>query len=581
MADIELLVEAERRGLLPPEQTALLAEARSRGIVPPAGGAVGTTETAGATPTSPPGILERAGTTAMDVVKGVGQGVVNTLKAPVNLATGVYGAVTEGIPADIAAIRQNPAEALTRIGRETVQNITSGLPATVGAVLGGAAGNPAAGAYIGQTLQDLTTSILNRDPMPVQESIARSVEAAGSVLLPDWAVRSTKAAAKFAVRELPGAAVGLHEIAIPRAEALPAEIRPTSGAVNAAYAKLDAMGNPKVSMGPLRKTALEILTAEEIATKPNTDIIAQARRILDSSAEGWDWRYAQDETRRLGEQIGNIQKNKGERLTETKRLYAGIRESMDQGKVIVVEAPAERGYAASQERDPSTGRPLIPARAAVPAQVSVNPATAETIAKSLAWKEAQWTARRNFAADELADMVNRSITPVGESHPSLNVNKIIKEIDQAQRASNLSTPDKDAKRFVGSFTPGELEGIKSSLREIGANLPKIPAIPGTPVGSSQRFLHYALGGAIGGTTGGMVAIISAEMISQALMTSPGREFVKSAMRIYPTVSPEFVQVMGAFLRTNIAKADTATTQKAIRVLSDADLGLSQNTRAKP
>ena len=34
MADISLLLEAEKRGILPPEKQSLLAEARSRGLVP-------------------------------------------------------------------------------------------------------------------------------------------------------------------------------------------------------------------------------------------------------------------------------------------------------------------------------------------------------------------------------------------------------------------------------------------------------------------------------------------------------------------------------------------------------------------
>lgn len=81
--DFELLLEAERRGILPPDKAELLAEARRRGLVP----------AAPTTPTTPPSAIPGAAP-GMTAPARVGPDV---LAEPETTATGVAGAVSRAL----------------------------------------------------------------------------------------------------------------------------------------------------------------------------------------------------------------------------------------------------------------------------------------------------------------------------------------------------------------------------------------------------------------------------------------------------------------------------------------------------
>lgn len=93
MADISLLLEAEKRGILPPEKQSLLAEARSRGLVPalatesgvPSGRSVG-------------GFVSNIGSSAGQLVGGL----ANMVMSPIDTASGILdigaGALQNALP---------------------------------------------------------------------------------------------------------------------------------------------------------------------------------------------------------------------------------------------------------------------------------------------------------------------------------------------------------------------------------------------------------------------------------------------------------------------------------------------------
>lgn len=82
--DFDLLLEAERRGILPPDKVELLAEARRRGLVPANDGA--------AAPSSPPqtNVIEQTGA-------GVTEGLAGVFGAPSSLADATTDLITRGI----------------------------------------------------------------------------------------------------------------------------------------------------------------------------------------------------------------------------------------------------------------------------------------------------------------------------------------------------------------------------------------------------------------------------------------------------------------------------------------------------
>jgi hypothetical protein len=105
--DIELLLEAERRGILPPEKAELLQEARRRGLVPAAATSA-QPSTQHQTPAAPP----TQPTSAMDVAKQVGAELTAPIQTGLTLGSGLLAQIPAGIRGLIElGITQDPAKA--------------------------------------------------------------------------------------------------------------------------------------------------------------------------------------------------------------------------------------------------------------------------------------------------------------------------------------------------------------------------------------------------------------------------------------------------------------------------------------
>lgn len=146
--NIELLLEAERRGILPPDKAALLGEARRRGLVPEAGGQ--TPQAAPVAQKQPQtNIVEQAGS-------GVNEGLASAFGAPVDAMTWLLNKGSQGINAvtgyDLGQIENPvggseslrgglspfisdvaPQSAGQRYARRVGQEVGYGVPAAVAA----------------------------------------------------------------------------------------------------------------------------------------------------------------------------------------------------------------------------------------------------------------------------------------------------------------------------------------------------------------------------------------------------------------------------------------------------------------
>ncbi len=459
-------------------------------------------------------------------------------RAAVGVAS-MPGAVARGVAGlkdvDYGQLITEPGTTL-EAAKETGRQFAPAVLPTVGAIIGSAVGpagtvaGATGGEFLNAAIRQLASGQAEKPLDVLTEGATTGVTAAGGLAVP----LLVKSAMRAGVKELPGAGVELQAAAIPKAEALVEKLTPGMPAVRKAYANVRGMGNPQVDMSRLRQVAQEVLDHETVATKPNIDLMDQAKRILDSSATGWDWEHAISEVRRMGEQLRRVKKIEGEAPKELSGLYRSLRDSVDNAMPV--------------------GGQMTP----------------QLTAQTEAWRAAQKLARRQFASEDLAERINTAAGKSGEMFDSFSVNKVLKWIDQQERAAKLGHPDTAARRFVESWEPGELADIKQSLHEIGRDMAALPSMKGLPVGSSQRLLAYGVGQGIGVMTGhpyygGWGGIVGGEVISRLLQTDGGRTFIRQAMKINPNVmSPEFAYAGVAFLDSQGANpAGESTDRPAI------------------
>lgn len=398
-----------------------------------------------------------------------------------------------------------------------------------------------------------------------------------SQLLGEAVPRIAKGAARSIVRDLPGAQVELHSLAIPRAREVPEAIRPTAGAVKQAYDDLAALGNPTLHMGEFRRVASDILAQEEKLANPDAGMIRTLTNYLKDSENGWGFEKVKTEAEHLGADIGQISTNRGATTTGTpqgpNRIYdAKLRRLLDamHDDVDAAKPHVHGSYEAGTRPTRPGTPPEIPGAGPNTDMLRTGGAgaaqpTEQTVAVADQWKRATRLARRDFAANGLARMIEKGITVTGDQHSSLNVNPVIKELERARALAKI---DKKAKLFVGSLEPGELDQMISTLKDIGKNLPRIPPMSGAITGSSQRVMRGVvgaglgsvagemLGGNLGGQLGAMGGVVAPEIIAQAMMSDSGRALVRTAMKIDPTVGPVFRNTLAAFLRTQSNPAHT-------------------------
>lgn len=476
------------------------------------------------------------------------------------------------------AAAQHP---LTTAGQ--VAGAVAPMPETLryllGAIAGGAMGSP-----------PLTSA-------PPATTVARE---AGQLVASEVLGRApglVKRGIRTGVRSLPGASVALHEAAIPEVEAVARTGRPPKELVEQAFAAASGADVPAIWMGNLRRTARKLLQREMQLSPGSRDaqIVSRLRNVLDDSSAGWRPEQLKAELDRMGARLGGVAGVEGLSRVQDKHLRALMRalyKDIDEGLVARERRPARppdrvwvpqsgqwvdvpgvpakygpvrpkraiggvaAGRGAQTIEMESVQRPGQPAQPAGPAA-----ATAATKEWSRAWTEAQRLARRAHGFDELESLVNRPgvISVVGDQYKSLNINGVLRNIDRQLRlAQQVSGPGvKRAKRFVGSFNPGELETIRAKFDEIAGDLPRIPVGRGAAHGSGGKIVRTIIstllgehiGEAVGHPAIGLaVGVALPDLIAMATTTPSGRAAIKFASKIDPTVGPVFQHTLAGLLR---------------------------------
>ncbi len=277
------------------------------------------------------------------------------------------------------------------------------------------------------------------------------------------------------------------------------------------------------------------------------------RNFLKDSRAGWTYDKYKSEIERLGATLGSTSGEEGlsrVHAAEVKRLLSAMHGDIEAGNVSVVRRPA-----VPPQRVYQNGRWVdIPGRQA---RYGGGPATQQTLETAELYAKARKLARREHAINELGDMVTKSRTPVGDQYVSWNTNRILKTIDRKiEAAANPRAPGhKRAARFVGSWEPGELLGLRQKFEEIGQGVPAIPVKKGGAHGSGGYVVRAMLG-ELGGLTvghgplGRVAGILAPEATARVVMTPWGRGVVKRAARANPNVSPFQQYLLGTATRAN-------------------------------
>lgn len=404
-------------------------------------------------------------------------------------------------------------------------------------------------------------------PVTGPEAAQEAIENVGSMALGKLIGAGAKKIAKSSVLGLPGAGVEAHAFTIPKAEVLPDTLRPTAATVQAADAALEAVtGMPlRWSMGKFRDAAEKLIQEQRNLSNPDEGFITELQNYIRTSDEGWSPAQLRAEARDLGAKVGGLKAERGRAPEHTtkgrtntqeanyRHLLSALYEDADAAQPHVAgtygEAPIPgRGQRVGTAAGPEAGD-IRMQQAGGP---GAGPRSADLVEVGRLWKQSRALHRRDMAANSLARMIDDNISAIGqEGFESINLRPVIKKIRRAQRKQEY---DAQSRLFVNSFEPGEVDEIVKTLRDLQKNLRPIPPGRGVRTGSSQRFIHGAVGELVGRyfgappVLGAASGVAVAEGLTQAMMTAPGRALVRRAMKIDPSAGRVFQETIAAFLR---------------------------------
>jgi hypothetical protein len=123
--DFELLLEAERRGILPPDRAALLAEARRRGLVPQAAGAAPAAPAVPEQPYTAPAAVRPVETgpapSLGQRIVGAGEAALTALTGATGGAAGLIGGTVGGLAGSILSGQFGTPEAAQEVERAAIE----------------------------------------------------------------------------------------------------------------------------------------------------------------------------------------------------------------------------------------------------------------------------------------------------------------------------------------------------------------------------------------------------------------------------------------------------------------------------
>lgn len=391
-------------------------------------------------------------------------------------------------------------------------------------------------------LAETGRAMISGQPLTVEDVSRDIVRSFGAKPISALAGQAGRSALKFGTRMLPGAGVELQELAGQQLGKMAERLTPGQDSVRAAYTRAREVGSPLIAMEHTRRVASEILQTEgKLGTQADRELMSLANDMLNTSRRGWDWELASSRAQRLLSELKKQRRLYGEPSKEMQSLYSAIRDDLEAPHPMVRLHGEE---AASAQEAVGTVKDRL------------GQAESQTTQKREAWQAAQKLARRQFASEDLTEQVNKSMGVAGEGWHTVGVNRVIKWIEQQERAAKLGHPDTKARRWVQSWSPLELADMKRTLKDISKQVAAIPPMMGAHVGSAERLLMGAGGELIGHMTGtspgvgGAAGIAGSFIVSRALVSPQGRAAIRTIMNMAPVNSPKFTFLLSNYLRAS-------------------------------
>lgn len=341
---------------------------------------------------------------------------------------------------------------------------------------------------------------------------AENIAVAGAVpAMASGAGAAINRGAQWLAPKLPGAAAALHDIAAAGLERLKGAFAPSASADDL-YAVVNQF-NPRVPLAQTAAAAKALLSREQVAAAGlklpgvartaaaierqgasrtvETGLVDVQGKVITRTVRGTDEMSFQDirvNLRRIGDKVRETRASGGEEHGAWKKLYQSV--------MADLEAAA------------TAGNPAMPAVAAL--------------------KAANAAARREFVADEIADILTAGIRLRSDNLIQVNFGRILNKL-------------RESEDIVKTLKPEEFKALMAKVGEWAKVTPAMPAVAGVDAGS-KRVMGAALaaGGLVGGpatwafgpTVGAAMgatamgtAAAAASTLSRAMMSESGRAFL--------------------------------------------------------
>lgn len=306
-------------------------------------------------------------------------------------------------------------------------------------------------------------------------------------------------AGRAVARRLPGAAPVLHEEALAAVQAMPGHMAPPTPSAQL-YAQA-AQGNPAIPTTGLTQ-ATQRLIAQETALQPSLRsrpllrVATDVQALLQQHGGNVPLNTLRDHQQRLGLLLQQANRENWPQAAGLRRLYGAFHDAYDQ-------------------------------------------AAAQGIPQADLLRQATQAARREFAVDDLAELFQAGrpgLITRPDGLVQIHGGRLLDAFNRRMAADDT---------LARSFTAGELNEMRQFLHEL-TRLPRIPPPRGQLFGSGAAIGRGSFAGGVTqaltndpqlASTVGMLAAGAPHIISQALMTEPGRAMLRRLLRAHPALGP--------------------------------------------
>lgn len=429
-----------------------------------------------------------------------------------------------GVEEEQAAQRQAVGEF---VKRAPIPAVTT----AAGTALGGMVGMPTLGAMAGSTAGTFINQKLGLEPES-KTNLAISATVPGVVGGMGAAVRGI-GRSMTTTRALRKAGM------VGEAEELPGRLRPSAGAVNAAFEEVSRRGGARILKLPATTKVVEDLTSKvNVGFRGGLGSVkSRLNELLDvvTRPGGVSVQEIKIKTEQLGEMVRTLERRGGLGLGAAKQMRKALLEDFDSA------------------------------------------ATTASKEAAVFLKTARDLAKKSFAADELEDLIfgeRKRIAGLAKEFFDIDGNRVL------QKLENLTNPK--SPKFDKNFTSGlksELPEIKALFErldqfgpikmEIGAGSLIIRSAMGTAGGAAAGGLLGGLPGAgtmgfVGAVAGAKGPEIADRIVAKALLNPAGRAVFERTLRLTDNrITAPLVQALASLLRVSEQAGTTEITNNLL------------------